>query len=90
MAEEDTAGRHASNRTRMTIYYVVLALLTAAVVAVVISAGKDKEGQPSLAGGYDLAGPNACLGDPPPAPSGRDLPASAPVQPPSLGPSFDL
>src|SRR5690242_7859636 len=46
----------------MTVYYVVLALITAAVAAVVISAGHDEKARPSIAGGYDTRGPVACLG----------------------------
>src|SRR4051812_8420187 len=74
----------------MAVYYAVLALLTAAVVAVVISAGHDEHGQPSLAGGYDATAPNACLGSPPPPPTGKPLPPTAPPQAPVLGPSFDV
>src|SRR4051794_19578321 len=74
----------------MAIYYVVLAAITAIVAVVVISAGNDEHGQPSIAGGYDLAGPNACLGAPPPAPTGRPLPDTAPPQPQVAGPSFDV
>ena len=87
---EDTAARPAASRGRMTIYYVVLAAITAAVAIFAISAGSDDEGQPSLAGGYDLAGPNACLGDPPPPQEGKPLPETAPAQAQVAGPSFDL
>src|SRR6476660_6763677 len=74
----------------MTIYYAVLALLTAAVAAIVISAGHDEKAQPSIAGGYDATGPVACLGAPPPKPAGAPLPITAPTQPAVLGPSFDV
>jgi Kef-type K+ transport system membrane component KefB len=43
-------------------YYAVLALLTAGVIAAVIAAGSGKHAEPSLAGGYDVATPSACLG----------------------------
>jgi Kef-type K+ transport system membrane component KefB len=46
----------------MAVYYTVLALLTAAVAAIVISAGHDEKAQPSIAGGYDTRAPVACLG----------------------------
>src|SRR4051794_41781928 len=74
----------------MALYYIVLAALTAAVVAVVLAAGHDEHGQPSLAGGYDATAPNACLGSPPPLPTGRPLPPTAPPTAPVLGPSFDV
>ena len=51
-----------ASRGRMTLYYAVLALITAAVAAVVISAGHDEKARPSIAGGYDARGPVPCLG----------------------------
>src|SRR4051794_39019411 len=74
----------------MTIYYAVLGLLTAAVAAVVLSAGHDEKAQPSIAGGYDATAPVACLGAPPPKTAGPPLPSTAPVQPSVNGPSFDV
>jgi Kef-type K+ transport system membrane component KefB len=74
----------------MTIYYAVLGLLTAAVAAVVLSAGHDEKAQPSIAGGYDATAPVACLGAPPPKAAAPPLPSTAPVQPSVNGPSFDL
>src|SRR3954463_12654043 len=74
----------------MTIYYAVLALVTAAVAAIVISAGHDEKAQPTIAGGYDAAAPVACLGPPPPKPAGAPLPPTAPGQPAVNGPSFDV
>src|SRR3954467_4131970 len=64
----------------MTIYYAVLALLTAAVAAIVISAGHDEKAQPSIAGGYDARAPVPCLG---PLPPGIGSAAAR-------GPSFDV
>jgi Kef-type K+ transport system membrane component KefB len=61
-----------------------------AVTAVVISKGDDEHAQPSIAGGYDLVGENACFGPPPAQPKGRALPATAPAQPQPAGPSFDV
>ena len=87
---DDTAAQPASSRTRMTIYYVVLAAVTALVCAITISAGQDDEPQPPLAGGYDLAAPSECFGEAPPAPEGRPLPATAPPQADVGGPSFDV
>src|SRR4051812_25184316 len=64
----------------MTIYYAVLALLTAAVAAIVISAGHDEKAPPSIAGGYDARAPFPCLGPLPP----KFGPTAA------SGPSFDV
>src|SRR4051812_14890611 len=69
-----------ASRGRMTIYYAVLALLTAAVAAIVISAGHDEKAQPSMAGGYDARAPVPCLG---PLPPGIGSAAAR-------GPSFDV
>ena len=77
----------ASNR-RLTIFYVLLAAAVAVVAIVVIDAGKDKHAQPAIAGGYDLAGPNPCLGTPPAPAKGKVLPQTAPAQPPVAGPKF--
>ncbi|MFZ0043496.1 MAG: cation:proton antiporter [Solirubrobacteraceae bacterium] len=48
-------------RSRLAVYYSVLILVVAAVVSVVISAGKDKHGEPAIAGGYTVASGKACL-----------------------------
>ncbi|MEA2420946.1 MAG: hypothetical protein QOF55_45, partial [Thermoleophilaceae bacterium] len=88
MSEEQLASP--ASKRRMTIYYIVLAAVTAVVAVLVISAGQDKKAQPSIAGGYDASGPVACLGAPPPKPSGAPLPATAPAQPAVNGPSFDV
>ena len=74
---------------RLAVFYVVLAVIVAAVVIVVIDEGKDEKAQPSIAGGYDTAGPNACLGKAAP-PTGAPLPATAPTQPAPAGPAFDV
>src|SRR3954471_12460994 len=69
----------------MTIYYAVLALLTAAVAAIVISAGHDEKAQPTIAGGYDARMPVPCLGPLPARPG-----PAAPGQTSASGPSFDV
>ncbi|MEA2467931.1 MAG: hypothetical protein QOJ57_2057, partial [Thermoleophilaceae bacterium] len=79
-----------ASKGRMTIYYVVLAVITAAVAAIVISAGKDEKAQKSIAGGYDATGAVACLGAPPPKAAGAPLPSTAPSQAAVNGPSFDV
>ena len=74
----------------MTVYYVFLAVAVTVVVAIVVSAGQDKKAQPSIAGGYDLQGPNACIGSPPAPATGKPLPRTAPPQAQACGPSFDV
>lgn len=78
------------SHSRLTIFYVILAVATAVVAAVVISAGKDEKAQPSIAGGYDADSPAACLGTPPAPAKGPALPSTAPATAPVNGPSFDV
>jgi len=80
----------ATSSLRLIVFYVVLAAVTAAVATVVISAGHDRHAQPSIAGGYDAAAANDCLGAPPAPVKGAPLPSTAPGQPPASGPSFDV
>jgi Kef-type K+ transport system membrane component KefB len=68
----------------------VLAVVTATVCAIVFAKGQNEHPQPPIAGGYDAAAPNACLGKTPPPPKGPPLPKTAPPQSPVNGPSFDL
>jgi Kef-type K+ transport system membrane component KefB len=49
-------------KRRFATFYIVLGVLTAAVTIAVLVAGRDKEAQPSIAGGYDVVEENACLG----------------------------
>ena len=86
---EPGSGTGAS-KTRMGVFYAVLAAITVAVVAIVVSAGQDEHGLKSIAGGYDAAAPIACLGTPPKPTLGPPLPATAPAQPKVAGPSFDV
>lgn len=79
-----------ASKRLLTVFYVLLAAAVAAVAIVVLGAGEDKQAQPSIAGGYDLAGPNPCIGAAPPPPKGKPLPTTAPPQPPVAGPSFDV
>ena len=72
------------------VFYVLLALVTAVVATVVLTKGGDEQAQPSIAGGYDVAGENDCLGGGAPAAVGRPLPKTAPAQPQAAGPSFDV
>ncbi|MDX6484432.1 MAG: hypothetical protein QOE95_2203, partial [Gaiellaceae bacterium] len=75
--------------TRLIIFYIVLGVLTAGVAIAVISKGKDEHPQPAIAGGYDAAVANACLGAPSTAKK-VVYPSTAPGQPPPAGPSFDV
>jgi hypothetical protein len=49
-------------RGRLVAFYIGLAVITAAVVAVVISIGTGEDPQPPIAGGYNVSGESACLG----------------------------
>ncbi|HYU58948.1 MAG TPA: hypothetical protein VEO00_13005, partial [Actinomycetota bacterium] len=60
MAEEGP-DRSATGR-RLLLFYPLLFAAVAAVVAVSISAGSDEGTQPEIAGGYDLAEQDPCLG----------------------------
>ena len=79
-----------AHKPRLLIFYALLAAAVAVVAINVIHKGEDKKAQPSIAGGYDAAAPNSCLGSPPPPAKGAPLPATAPPQPLVGGPSFDV
>ena len=51
-----------SNRRTLVAIYVVMAVAVTVVAAVVFSAGQDRHAEKSIAGGYDLAKPDTCLG----------------------------
>jgi Kef-type K+ transport system membrane component KefB len=74
----------------LVIFYVLLAVLTTAVVIYVVNRGQSETAQPSIAGGYDTKGDNACLGKTPVPPGGLPLPATAPGQPVTSGPQFNI
>ena len=61
MTTPDADDRGPSKR-RLLIFYSVLPVIAAIVATLAISAGSDVEAQPSIAGGYDVVGENACLG----------------------------
>lgn len=52
----------APSKRRVTIFYAVLAIATAVVAITVFAAGENREAQKSIAGGYDTAADNPCLG----------------------------
>jgi Kef-type K+ transport system membrane component KefB len=74
----------------LIVFYVVLAAVTAAVVAVVIAKGTKEHAQPSIAGEYIAAAANPCLGPVPAPPGGAPLPPTAPTQPVVTGPLFNV
>jgi hypothetical protein len=51
-----------AGRGRLIALYSVMAVLVTIVFVAVIADGEDREPQPSIAGGYDVIGENACLG----------------------------
>jgi Kef-type K+ transport system membrane component KefB len=88
VAEPDAS--RGTPKSRLIVFYIALFAITATVAAIVIAAGNDKKGLESIAGGYDAAAPNACLGTPPAKPAGQPLPRTTPNQPVVAGPSFDV
>jgi Kef-type K+ transport system membrane component KefB len=76
--------------TRLVAFYLVLAVISAAVVIVVVDQGRSVKALPSIAGGYDAGAPNKCLGRPPAPANGAPLPPTAPAQLPPTGPSFNV
>jgi Kef-type K+ transport system membrane component KefB len=50
-------------RSRLIAFYAALAILTAVVTAVIISVGSDRKAEPSIAGGYAVAGEVPCVGE---------------------------
>jgi Kef-type K+ transport system membrane component KefB len=75
---------------RLTLFYVLLAAITVAVVVVVVNKGKDEKALASIAGGYSTSAPNACLGPAPAKPGGQKLPVTAPAQAAVTGPLFNV
>jgi Kef-type K+ transport system membrane component KefB/nucleotide-binding universal stress UspA family protein len=75
---------------RYVALYVVLGAVTAAVVAFVVSQGSTEKALPVISGGYVASAPNACLGPTPKPPGGIPLPATAPAQPTTAGPLFNV
>jgi Kef-type K+ transport system membrane component KefB len=64
---------------RLIAFYVILAAISIAVVAIVIDRGRMEQAEPVIAGGYDTA--STCLGSAPAPASGAPLPSTAPAQP---------
>ena len=76
--------------SRVLALYIVLAVVTVVVTALVLVEGEDRQAQPSIAGGYDVEGENPCMGKVPPKAGGPELPSTAPKQQTPAGPSFDV
>lgn len=75
---------------RIVAFYVILAVITTAVVVFVVNKGVSEKAQPAIAGGYVASAPNTCLGPVPPPPGGTPLPTTAPTQPKPTGPAFSV
>ena len=73
---------------RLVVFYVILAAITVGVVIYVVNKGKDEKAQPAIAGVYQSAALNACIGPAPKPVGGAPLPPTAPTQVP--GPRADL
>jgi Kef-type K+ transport system membrane component KefB len=92
-SETGTSGGSMGARqmgTRMIAFYVILAAITVAVVAIVVNKGQSEKALPAIAGGYAAAAPNSCLGPVPAKPGGVPLPPTAPAQPAASGPLFNV
>lgn len=70
------------SRGRLLWFYVVLAAISVAVVIAVVLVGRNEKALPSIAGGYAMKAPNACMGPVPQPVGGQPLPPTAPAQPP--------
>ncbi len=60
-AAPEAAAVPKASKQRLAIYYTVLAAITAAVVAVTLTAGSKKHAQPNIAGTYAVATGGSCL-----------------------------
>ena len=75
---------------RVTALYVVVGVATAAVLVLVIAAGRSEKPLPPIAGGYSASAPSPCLGPVPRPVGGIPLPPTAPAQQPPSGPAFNV
>jgi len=75
---------------RLITFYAILGVIGVAVVIVVVDQGGSEKALPSIAGGYSVSVPNACIGPVPKAVGGIPLPPTAPAQPAITGPSFNV
>ena len=75
---------------RLGVFYVILAAIAVAVVIFVVDRGKNEKAQPAIAGVYQSAALNSCIGPAPKPVGGAPLPATAPTQVPAPGPTFNV
>jgi len=85
-----TTGASRGPGTRLLAFYLLAAIVTVVVVVLVVDAGSREHALPQVAGGYDAAASDACLGSVPSPAGGVRLPATAPAQPAATGPRFNL
>src|SRR6201999_1823066 len=75
---------------RLGVFYVILAAIAVVVVIFVVDRGKNEKAQPQIAGVYQSAALNSCIGPAPKPVGGQPLPATAPTQVPAPGPTFNV
>ena len=92
LSSVNAAGEQVDRAARMRIgvLYAVLVVCVVAVVTLVLDHGSGEQHRPAIAGGYDVATANACLGPAHPFPPGAPLPSTAPAQPAAPAASFNL
>src|ERR1700759_1872253 len=83
-------GTNAGLMRRLGVFYVILAAIAVVVVIFVVDRGKNEKAQPQIAGVYQSAALNSCIGPAPKPVGGQPLPATAPTQVPAPGPPFNL
>jgi Kef-type K+ transport system membrane component KefB len=83
-------GASGSLRGRLIVFYAILAAISIAVVIFVVDRGRDEKAQPAIAGSYQSAALNSCIGPAPKPVGGAPLPATAPTQVPAPGPTFNV
>ena len=59
---------------RLGVFYVILAAIAVAVVIFVVDRGKNEKAQPAIAGVYQSAALNSCIGPAPKPVGGAPLP----------------
>ena len=55
-------GTSGGLKGRLAVFYVILAAITAAVVIYVVDRGRNEKAQPAIAGSYQAAALNPCIG----------------------------
>src|SRR5206468_1827373 len=75
---------------RLVVFYAIIAAIAVAVVIFVVDRGKNEKAQPPIAGTYQSAALNSCIGPAPKPVGGAPLPPTAPTQVPAPGPNFNV